>query len=306
MNELEKEVFDYSIVDNETASFLKLKEQEMQTIVLNNSLQIGEKLIEAQEKLAKFNKGTFEKWFLSVGLKKRTVYNYISQTRFVHQMHESEQIEMFQELPTSLKTEVSKPSVKPEVAEAIMNGDVKTKKEVEELKKRLKAKDEQILLQAKTIDDLSEQEPQIVEKKVVVEKVPDDYEAIKKSYSKLEKESFDIESKYRQLLKERQEVDEKSNKYEQLSQAINQAQGELNQTQQLISNYKQLSELLEKSNQFLSAASALIYQDLSEVITRDGLAKRELDFLIERLSKFLSDLTKINKNQIFEGEIINE
>ena len=71
--------FDYSIVGTETASFLKLKEQEMQTIVLNNSIQLGEKLIEAQEKLARFNKGTFEQWFVSIGLKKRTVYNYINQ-----------------------------------------------------------------------------------------------------------------------------------------------------------------------------------------------------------------------------------
>ncbi len=34
--------FDYSIVGTETASFLKLKEQEMQAIVLNNSIQLGE------------------------------------------------------------------------------------------------------------------------------------------------------------------------------------------------------------------------------------------------------------------------
>lgn len=69
MNEI-SETFDYSIVDDRTASFLKVKEQEMRTIVLNGSIQLGEKLIEAQEQLAKFNNGTFESWFTSIGLKK--------------------------------------------------------------------------------------------------------------------------------------------------------------------------------------------------------------------------------------------
>ena len=64
MNEI-SETFDYSIVDDRTASFLKVKEQEMRTIVLNGSIQLGEKLIEAQEQLAKFNNGTFESWFTS-------------------------------------------------------------------------------------------------------------------------------------------------------------------------------------------------------------------------------------------------
>ncbi|MDT2423019.1 hypothetical protein P7D66_11545, partial [Enterococcus avium] len=113
MNEI-SETFDYSIVDDRTASFLKAKEQEMRAIVLNGAVQLGDKLIEAQEKLAKYNNGTFEKWFKSLGLKKTTAYNYINQAQFVHQMNESEQINIFQELPMTLRTEVSKPSAQPE------------------------------------------------------------------------------------------------------------------------------------------------------------------------------------------------
>ncbi len=305
MNEI-SETFDYSIVDDRTASFLKVKEQEMRTIVLNSSIQLGEKLIEAQEQLAKFNNGTFESWFTSIGLKKRTVYNYINQAKFVHQMHESEQIDMFQELPTTLRTEISKPSAEPEAVELVLSGDIKTTKEYRELEKQLKKKDEQIDNLSEVINDMSIQQPRVIEKEVVVEKIPDDYENLKQSYSELEERSSQLESSYRYLLAERKEVDEKSSKYEQLSKAINQAEGKLNETQQLISNYKNLSDVLEKSNEFLSEASILIYQDLSEVIRRDGLAKRELDFLTERLEKFLSDLKSISKNNILEGEIINE
>ncbi len=132
MNEVSTN-FDYSIVDDTTAQFLKLKEQELQSIVLNSSIQLGEKLIEAQEKLASFKTGTFEKWFNSIGLKKQTVYNYINQAKFVHQMDEYKQIEMFQELPTTLKTEISKPSAKPEAVEMVLSGDIKTTKEYREL-----------------------------------------------------------------------------------------------------------------------------------------------------------------------------
>ncbi|MDT2525879.1 hypothetical protein [Enterococcus raffinosus] len=305
MNEI-SETFDYSIVDDRTASFLKAKEQEMRAIVLNGAVQLGDKLIEAQEKLAKYNNGTFEKWFKSLGLKKTTAYNYINQAQFVHQMNESEQINIFQELPMTLRTEVSKPSAQPEAVELVLSGDIRTTKEYRELEKKLKKKDEQINNLSDVINDMSVQQPKVIEKKVVVEKIPDDYENLKQSYSELEERSSQLESSYRYLLAERKEVDEKSSKYEQLSKAINQAEGKLNETQQLISNYKNLSDVLEKSNEFLSEASILIYQDLSEVISRDGLAKRELDFLTERLEKFLSDLKSISKNNILEGEIINE
>ncbi|NVN78365.1 hypothetical protein GM526_15000, partial [Enterococcus avium] len=242
MNEVKK-LFDYSIVDDQTANFLKAKEQEMRTIVLNGAVQLGDKLIEAQEKLAKYKNGTFEKWFTSLGLKKTTAYNYINQAQFVHQMNESEQIDMFQELPMTLRTEISKPSAEPEAVELVLSGDIKTTKEYRELEKQLKKKDEQIDNLSEVINDMSVQQPRVIEKEVVVEKIPDDYENLKQSYSQLEERSSQLESNYRDLLAERKEVDEKSSKYEQLSKAINQAEGKLNETQQLISNYKNLSDV---------------------------------------------------------------
>ena len=305
LNEI-KNSFDYSVVDDQTATFLKTKEQEMRSIVLNGAIQLGDKLIEAQEKLAKYNNGTFEKWFTSIGLKKRTVYNYINQAQFVHQMHESEQIDMFQELPMTLRTEISKPSAEPEAVELVFSGDIKTTKEYRELEKQLKKKDEQIDNLAEVINDMSVSQPRVVEKEVIIEKVPDDYESLKRSFSELEERSNTLQDNYRNLLAEREEVNKKSAKYEQLSKAINQAEGRLNETQQLISNYKKLSDVLEASNEFLSKASSLIYQDLSEVVGRDSLAKRELDFLTQRLEKFLTDLKAISQNTILEGEIINE
>lgn len=192
-------------------------------------------------------------------------------------------------------------------------GNPSTVRELQELKKQLKEKDKQIENLSEVITN---QEPKIVE----IEKVPEDYnylkgnfEANKKNYEfyknqneDIRKELKQLEESYRELLSERSAVDEQSDKYKQLSEAINHAEGQLNESQKLISNYKNLSDLLSKSNEFLSVASSLVYQDLSEVISRDGLAKRELNFLIERLEMFLNDLNRISKNEILEGEIINE
>lgn len=282
MNEIEIEEFDYSIVDDKTASFLKLKEQEMQTIVLNNSIQLGEKLIEAQEKLARFNKGTFEKWFVSIGLKKQTVYNYINQAKFVHQMDESTQIEMFQELPTSLKTEVSKPSVKPEIAEAIMNGDVKTKKEVEELKKQLKAKDNQIQMQAKMIDDLQEQEPEIVEKEVVIEKVPDDYQSLKKSALI----ASEIELENKRLKNEMQEMNAKLNEKKRIeNDELEQAQLTRLQRDANISVHKLIINL----NEFVKEQSVTVY-DSQAIVGADKDTKNKLGDAVKRVESLLKDI----------------
>lgn len=179
MNDIQS--FDYSVVDDKTAHFLQLKEQEMQSIVLNSSIQLGEKLIEAQEKLAKFKTGTFEKWFTSIGMKKQTVYNYINQAQFVHQMDEYKQIEMFQELPTTLRTEISKPSAIPEAVDLVLTGDIKDTKEYRELEKQLKQKQQQINNLSETITEMGQKEPEVVERPVLVDKLPDDYQQLKQS-----------------------------------------------------------------------------------------------------------------------------
>ena len=307
MNEI-SETFDYSIVDDRTASFLKAKEQEMRAIVLNGAVQLGDKLIEAQEKLAKYNNGTFEKWFKSLGLKKTTAYNYINQAQFVHQMNESEQINIFQELPMTLRTEVSKPSAQPEAVELVLSGDIRTTKEYRELEKKLKKKDEQINNLSDVINDMSVQQPKVIEKKVEVEKIPEDYQKLKVKASEVDElvQRNKKTEELRELLVERQEVEEKSAKYDKLSKAIEQAEGKLSSTQQLIHDYKKLSDLIEKSNEFITLSGGLVYLDLSSIFDHDSLAKREFDFMIERLERFVNDLKAVGTSEILEGEIINE
>ena len=281
--------FDYSIVDDTTAKFLKLKEQELQSIVLNSSIQLGEKLIEAQEKLASFKTGTFEKWFNSIGLKKQTVYNYINQAKFVHQMDEYKQIEMFQELPTTLKTEISKPSAKPEAVEMVLSGDIKTTKEYRELEKQLKAKDEQIKLQAQMIDDLNEQETEVIEKEVIVEKVPDDYQQLKQStkiVDEITRENQALKAE-QEALKQRIADSEKA-----LQEKAKIENDELEQAQ--LKRLKRdadisVHKLIINMNQFVKEQAVTVY-DSQAIAGANDETKQKLTDSISRVEKLLKQI----------------
>ena len=281
--------FDYSIVDDTTAQFLKVKEQELQSIVLNSSIQLGEKLIEAQEKLASFKTGTFEKWFISIGLKKTSVYAYINQAKFVRQMNEYKQIEMFQELPTTLKTEISKPSAKPEAVEMVLSGDIKTTKEYRELEKQLKAKDEQIKLQAQMIDDLNEQETEVVEKEVIVEKVPDDYQQLKQStkiVDEITRENQALKAE-QEALKQRIADSEKA-----LQEKAKIENDELEQAQ--LKRLKRdadisVHKLIINMNQFVKEQAVTVY-DSQAIAGANDETKQKLTDSISRVEKLLKQI----------------
>ena len=288
MNEVSTN-FDYSIVDDTTAKFLKLKEQELQSIVLNSSIQLGETLIEAQDKLAKYGEGTFVKWFESIGLKRQSVYNYINQCKFFHQMEKVEQIEMFQELPTTLKTEISKPSAKPEAVEMVLSGDIKTTKEYRELEKQLKAKDEQIKLQAQMIDDLNEQETEVVEKEVIVEKVPDDYQQLKQStkiVDEITRENQALKAE-QEALKQRIADSEKA-----LQEKAKVENDELEQAQ--LKRLKRdadisVHKLIINMNQFVKEQAVTVY-DSQAIAGANDETKQKLTDSISRVEKLLKQI----------------
>ncbi|MGX7375262.1 hypothetical protein ACWOEQ_10835 [Enterococcus asini] len=307
MNEI-KQTFDYSVVDTNTASFLKLKEQEMHSIVLNSSVQLGEKLIEAQEKLAKYNTGTFEKWFVSLGLKKQTVYNYINQAKFVHQMDESKQIEMFQELPMTLKTEISKPSAEPEAVELVLSGDIKTTKEYRELEKQLKAKDEQIAIQAKMIDDLTEQEPEVVEKKVVVEKIPADYENLKTTNEQLEKQLSSVRNDLKMKKMQYDLLEQNTESAKTLEANIKALQQKEKSIDQRVKATIEFNDLMREIETFFDTKMAsLRFKPLINDLY-DTEASNKLSEVVNSVDFWVSEMRKIipnEKTKIIEGEIID-
>lgn len=268
--------------------------------------------------------GRFIEWLSSIGMDRYEA------TRFMKVANELPNVGTFAHLGNkALYLIATLPEEEREKEHLTSKGETKTPdemtvRELQELKKELKQKETQISLKEKRIQTLKQQNedleykanqpPQIIEKEVVKQVEPPDYKNLKSDNEQLsqalkqaQSDNQMIKQQLEDWIKERKEVDEKSSKYDELSKAISNAESKLMGKQKMISNYHNLSELLRNSNEFLSKASAVLYQDLSEITDQDGLAKRELGFLIERTERFLNDLKRQIENQtIIEGEIINE
>lgn len=254
--------------------------------------------------------GQFVEWVENIGMDRSEAY------RFMRVAKELPNVETFQHLgSTALYLISTLPEEERDTTHTLPTGEAKTVdemtvRELQEVKRQLNQKDLQLKQQFQEIKRLKNKPPEVVEREVI----PEDYQFVKSENEHLSNELEKLQEDNRRTneqltkwMRERKSVDEQSEKYEQLSKAISNAEEKLSGKQKLISNYHNLSELLRKSNDFLSVASSILYQDLSEVTTRDSLAKQELGFLVERTERFLGDLKKLMDEQsIIEGEIIYE
>ncbi|MCG1100048.1 hypothetical protein K4R76_03780 [Staphylococcus epidermidis] len=205
MNELEQQEFDYSLVDNETATKLEKYEKQLNRIYNSYSIEVGEILYKAHEDLSNYGDGTFIKWAESKGIKKASVYNYINAYKFVQRLDKPEEKDTFLSQPKTLQYAMSKPSAKEEINQEVFNGNVKTSQEYKEMERKakeyeqqLKKRDEQnAQLQSqveqaqrsesiarKQLEDEQNKEPEVIEKYTE----PDDYQSIKNMNEHLESE----------------------------------------------------------------------------------------------------------------------
>ena len=166
--------FDYSLVDFKTQEFLQERSNIIYGIQSKSTYEIGKQLVKAQEVLAKNGYGCFEEWYSSLGFKKTKAYQYINHYNFVRSQSEQLNIDTFEGLPKKLQSEMSKPSANPGLNQKVFDGDITTHKKYKEMERKLKESEERN-------KQLAEQalQKEVIEKEVVVEKVPEDYEATK-------------------------------------------------------------------------------------------------------------------------------
>ena len=313
LNELSD--FDYSLVETETAQKLKALSNQLDGIYQNYSVVVGEVLYKAQQELASYDNGTFQKWVASKGISKSNAYNYINSYRLVQNLDNPKEKEIFLQQPKSMQYEMSKPSANPEVNQAVFNGDITTHKEYKELEHQLKLtqqsnellRDENVKLKSSKVEV----------KETIKEVVPDDYKAtqdlnrqlleknkeLSKTAKAMEERSEFIEKQLADTLAQREEVDKKSAQYDELTRAIEESQGQLNSVQKQISAYKNITSLLQKGNDFLASMGGLIYADEEKVLKADGIIRNEFDSFISRGLRFFNDLNDIRKeSNILEGE----
>lgn len=303
--------FDYSLVDDSTANFLKQKLSNMNGIAQDTRYRMGKELYETQQNLANHYKGVFVKWYESLGLNKNDVYFWINEFRFSRNLENTQQIANFGNAPKTLKKDVMQNSAKPEAVQRVLSGDITTHKEYKELEKKLKQSEEAnktldgILSEnAETISALEQQvknkpKPEVVEKTVTKEVKPDDYEQLKQqafsAQAQLKKAQEDLEfyQKEVQAYERIRKNDEANDKFDE------QQEHELRslKVQTSISVYSLISDI----QRFIREENVI--GDISKLDKLDDETKERLQEANNGLQRFVDNVNQvINGRRIVEGE----
>lgn len=190
--------------------------------------------------------------------------------------------------------------------------DEMTVRELQELKKQLKAKDEQIAMQAKMIDDLSEQEPEIIEKEVVVEKIPDDYsffkgnyEVTKSNYEFYKSQNEDLRNEIKNLeerIKRESSSEQETKLLQEKITALESTRFEMHEKEK---SYKRVTNLSLEIENILDNHACLKYSKDFKNLSLDRQAFLELEDSIERLEQWISEIkSELPNKNIIEGELL--
>lgn len=205
---------------------------------------------------------------------------------------------------------------KQEQIEKIVQGDTPTVRELQEVKKKLKLKEQAL----ETVKDELERTRLIKPTEKVIEKevIPDDYKATQELNKKLlakNKELSEseqaanervqiIESQLKELMDQRQEVDEKSAKYDELTRAIEQSQGQLDSYQKQVSAYRHTINFLEKGNKFLANFGGVAFLDIKPALSNPKV-RTELETFLTMLNSLSRNVSEIlEQDDVIEGEIL--
>ena len=246
LGDFEPTSFDYSQLDDETSVFLKQRVRNMESIADDTRYRMGKELFQAQERLADHYKGTFVKWFKSLGLDKDNVYFWINEFKFSRNLENTKQALNFGSASKSLKKDVMKKNAPNEAKQAVLNGDITTHKEYVALEKKLKQREQELADRDETIanqqaelednrkaqlelnkrnSELSKrQSEQKVITKTVTKEVPvkpDDYDEIKAKIAELKEQSAKDKENieyYKRELKAAERINKNANSYDKLQE----------------------------------------------------------------------------------------
>lgn len=266
--------------------------------------------------------GEFNKWTESIGIDRRTAH------KFMKVANELPNDSTFSHLGTSaLYLIATLPEEEREKEHVTEKGEVKlpeemTIRELQELKRQLKQKDMQISLKEKRIESLTQRnedleskasQPKVVEKEVVKEVKPHDYDGLKSDNQQLsralEEQRNENEKMRRQINQwraEQSEMNEKSKRYDELNRAIQEMEGKMDSEQKRIAAVKDITSKLKTGNQLIDELSGLIYLADYDELSRNEFLSQEMAKLVHRLNAFTNDLNeRLNQTTILEGEIID-
>jgi chromosome segregation ATPase len=205
---------------------------------------------------------------------------------------------------------------KQEQIQKIEQGETPTARELEEVRKKLKLKDQALEAVKGELERAKAVKP--IEKVIEKEVIPDDYKATQelnkqllaknKELSDSEKSANErvqfIESQLKELMNKRQEVDEKSAKYDELTRAIEQSQGQLDSYQKQVSAYRHTINFLEKGNKFLANFGGVAFLDIKPALNNPKV-RTELETFLTMLNSLSRNVSEIlEQDDVIEGEIL--
>lgn len=256
--------------------------------------------------------GQFMEWYQGLGLDK----DFVSKS-----MRVAKELPNFETLrnlgTTALYLIATLPEEeKQEQIEKIEQGDSPTVRELQEVNRRLKLKDQALEAVKGELErvKLTKTTEKVIEKEVI----PDDYKATQELNKRLlakNKELSDseqaanermksIESQLKELMNKRQEVDEKSAKYDELTRAIEQSQGQLDSYQKQVSAYRHTINFLEKGNKFLANFGGVAFLDIKPALNNPKV-RTELETFLTMLNSLSRSVSEIlEQDDVIEGEIL--
>ena len=205
---------------------------------------------------------------------------------------------------------------KQEQIQKIEQGETPTARELEEVRKKLKLKEQALEVAKGELERAKAIKP--TEKVIEKEVIPDDYKATQELNKKLlakNKELSDseqaanervqfIESQLKELMNQRQDVDEKSAKYDELTRAIEQSQGQLDSYQKQVSAYRHTINFLEKGNKFLANFGGVAFLDIKPALNNPKV-RTELETFLTMLNSLSRNVSEIlEQDDVIEGEIL--
>ncbi|MCI2836160.1 hypothetical protein M3643_12190 [Staphylococcus lugdunensis] len=294
------ETFDYSLVDNETAEFLKEREYTINGIAEDARIKIGRELKKAQDKLANHHEGVFVKWYESGGLDKHQVYYYINLNKFSTNL-ENNQKDNFLNAPKSLQKEVMKKNAPKDLKQKVLDGDITTRKEYKQLQKdkeELEQQNAQLQSQVeqarrsesiarKQLEDEQNREPEVIEKEVVKEVVPD---GVKRQLEQF-KQKFERESNNANEL--RDELQRYRNSFSDPNQAYEEKELTRLERESSINAHK----IAISIQNFIKENSVETYR-LDTVIKANSKSKERLQENVVLLKEFTSNLEAMLNGRI--------
>lgn len=187
--------------------------------------------------------------------------------------------------------------------------DEMTVRELQELKKQLKAKDKQIDNLTDVINDMSVQQPRVVEKEVVIEKAPDDYEQVKVANEQLSKQLVSIRNDLNMKKMQYDLLEQNTASAKALEANIDALRKKEKSIDTRIKATIEFNALMKEIESFFDKKMAsLRFKPLINELY-DTQATNTLSEVVDSVGFWVSEMRKIipnEKTKIIEGEIIDD